>query len=88
MEDSGESHATAVLSPGRERRYPLYRRLGGPQSGLDNSEKRKIAFLLQGIEIRIVQPVSLVTVQTTLPCPTGLFNIFFEICNTIEHLET
>jgi len=82
MDVSGEYHATAALSPGRERRYPLYRWLGGPQSGLDNLEKRKIAFLLQGMEIRLVQPVSLVAVQTTLPCPTGLFNRFFEICDT------
>ena len=28
---SGQPHAPAVLPPGKETRYPLYRRLGGPQ---------------------------------------------------------
>jgi hypothetical protein len=28
---SGQLHAAAALLPGKESRYPLYRRLGGPQ---------------------------------------------------------
>jgi len=27
----GQSHVLATLTPGKETRYPLYRRLGGPQ---------------------------------------------------------
>jgi hypothetical protein len=29
---SGQLHAPAALPPGKSSRYPLYRRLGGPQS--------------------------------------------------------
>jgi hypothetical protein len=32
LEVSGQLHAPAALPPGRSPRYPLYRRLGGPQS--------------------------------------------------------
>jgi hypothetical protein len=31
-EVSGQLHAPAALLPRKERRYPLYKRLGGPQS--------------------------------------------------------
>ena len=33
----GQRHAPATLPPGKTR-YPLYRRLGGPQDGLDECE--------------------------------------------------
>jgi len=88
MEVSGEYHATAALSPGKERRYPLYRWMGGPQSDLDNLEKRNILLFLPGNEIRIVQPVSPVTIQTTLRCPTGLITDSLENVAEIKHLET
>jgi hypothetical protein len=88
MEVSGEYHATAALSPGRERRYPLYRRLGGPQSDLDNLEKRKILLFLPGNEIRIVQTVSPVTIQTTLRGPTGPLIDSLKNVTEIKHLET
>jgi hypothetical protein len=32
IEASGQLHALAALSPEKSRRYPLYRRLGGPHS--------------------------------------------------------
>jgi hypothetical protein len=32
VEVSGQFHAPAALPPGKELRYPLDRRLGGPQS--------------------------------------------------------
>jgi hypothetical protein len=32
LEVSGQLHAPAALPPGKSSRYPLYRRLGGPQS--------------------------------------------------------
>jgi hypothetical protein len=41
MEVSGQLHAPAAFPPGKEIRYPLNRRLGGPQSrsGRDGEEK-------------------------------------------------
>jgi hypothetical protein len=39
---SGQLHAPATLPPGKETRYPLDRRLGGPQNGLNLVVKRKI----------------------------------------------
>jgi hypothetical protein len=38
---SGQLHAPTALPRGKSPRYPLDRRLGGPQSGLDDLEKRK-----------------------------------------------
>jgi hypothetical protein len=49
MEMSGQLHSSAVYSLGKSPRYPLERRLGGPQSSLDAVEKRKI-LPLPGIE--------------------------------------
>jgi hypothetical protein len=40
---SGQRHASAALYPrGKNPRYPLDRRLGGPQTGLDAGARRKI----------------------------------------------
>jgi len=41
MEVSGQLHAPAALPPGKEPRFPLDRRMGGPQSraGHDGEEK-------------------------------------------------
>jgi hypothetical protein len=36
----GHLHALAALYRGKSPRYPLDRRLGGPESGLDDVEKR------------------------------------------------
>jgi hypothetical protein len=49
----GLRHALATLSPGKTR-YPLYRRLGGPQSWC--GEVRKIS-PPPGFDPRTVQPV-------------------------------
>jgi hypothetical protein len=49
MEVSGQLHAPAALPPGIKPRYPLDRRLGGPQSRLNAGEKRK-SLALPGIE--------------------------------------
>jgi hypothetical protein len=47
---SGEHHATAVLYPRvKDSRYPLYRRLGGPQRGSGHRGYRKNPLLLPGI---------------------------------------
>ena len=50
----GQRHAPAALPPGRAR-YPLYRRLGGPQGRA--GWVRKIS-PSPGFEIRPVQPVA------------------------------
>jgi hypothetical protein len=36
-------HAPAALSPWKEPRYPLYRRLGRPRVDLDAAAKRKVS---------------------------------------------
>jgi hypothetical protein len=42
LEVSGQLHAPAALPPGKSPRYPLYRRLGGPQSRSGQHEEEKI----------------------------------------------
>jgi len=44
MEKIGQLHALVALAPGRISRYPLDRRLGGAQAGLDAMAKRKVPF--------------------------------------------
>ena len=50
----GQHHAPAALPPGKTR-YPLYRRLGGPQGW--SGRVRKIS-PLPGFDPRAVQPVA------------------------------
>ena len=50
----GQRHAQAALQPGKTR-YPLYRRLGGPQDR--SGWVRKISLLLK-FDPRTVQPVA------------------------------
>jgi hypothetical protein len=46
---SGQRHAPAALYPrGKDPRYPLDRKLGGPQSRLDAEARRKILCLHRG----------------------------------------
>jgi hypothetical protein len=47
LEVSGQLHAPAALPPGKSSRYPLYRRLGGPQSrsGRSNNKEKVKLFL-------------------------------------------
>jgi hypothetical protein len=50
---SGQRHAPAALYPrGKDPRYPLYRRLGGPQSRSGHRGRRKNPLPLPGIEPR------------------------------------
>jgi hypothetical protein len=39
---SGQLHAPAALPPGKSPQYPLYRRLGGPQSRSERNGEVKI----------------------------------------------
>ena len=50
----GQRHAPAALPPGKTR-YPLYRRLGGPQS---RSRQVRKTWPPQEVDPRIVQPVA------------------------------
>ena len=50
----GQRHAPAALPPGKTR-YPLYRRLGGPQG---RSGQVRIILPPQGFDPRTVQPVA------------------------------
>jgi hypothetical protein len=54
MGEGGQHHAPAALPPGKIR-YPLYRRLGGPQSR--SGQVRKISSPL-GFDARTVQHVT------------------------------
>jgi hypothetical protein len=53
---SGQCHALAVLYPrDRTRRYPVYRRLGGPQSWSGHRGQRKTATASAGDRTQVVQ---------------------------------
>jgi len=51
---SGQQHAPAALYPRGKTRYPLYRRLGGPQGRSGRGEN----LVSTGIRSRAVQPVA------------------------------
>jgi hypothetical protein len=55
MRVGGQLHAPAALPPGKETRYPLYRRLCGPQGR--SGRLRKIS-PPPGFDPRTVQPVA------------------------------
>ena len=70
----GQHHAQAALPPGKTR-YPLYRRLGGPQGR--SGRVREIS-LPPGFDPRTVQPVATRYTDWTIPAAyvtTGLFQI-------------
>jgi hypothetical protein len=50
MEVSGQLHAPAALLPGKERRYPVERRLGGLQNWYGRSGKYKSPSMMRSIE--------------------------------------
>jgi hypothetical protein len=61
----GQHHAPAALPPGKNR-YPLYRRLGGPQSR--SGRVRKIS-PTPGFDLRTVQPVASRYTDWAIPAP-------------------
>jgi hypothetical protein len=60
LEVSGQLHATAALPPGKDPRYPLDRRLGGPQSrsGRFGAEKILDPTGTRVLSPSVVQPVA------------------------------
>jgi len=55
MKEGGQRHAPGRFTLGKETRYPLYRRLGGPQG--QSGRVRKIS-PRPGFDPRTVQPVA------------------------------
>ena len=55
MEVGGQRHAPATFTPEQETRYPLYRRLGGPQNRTGWVRKTSP---LTGFVLRTVHPVA------------------------------
>ena len=64
MEVSGQFQAPAALPPGKVARYPLNRRLG-----LNGPGKKGNLLLLQGFELRTVQPTASRNTHCALPAP-------------------
>jgi hypothetical protein len=67
MRVGGQRHTPAALPPGMTR-YPLYRRLGGPQSRYGNVRKISPP---PGFEPRTVQPVASRYADCTIPAHTA-----------------
>jgi hypothetical protein len=55
---SGQLHAPAALPPGKELRYPLDRRLGGPQSRSGRRGEHSWPYRDLNPEPSVVQPVA------------------------------
>jgi hypothetical protein len=74
MWDGGQRHAPAALPPGKIR-YPLYRRLGGPQGR--SVQVRKIV-PATGFDPRTVQPVASRYTDWAIPAHIiiTIFNLF------------
>jgi len=62
----GQPHAPAALPPGNETRYPLYRRLGGPQGRYGRVQKFSPP---PGFDPRIFQPVASRHTDYAIPSP-------------------
>jgi hypothetical protein len=81
---SGQLHAPAALSSGKQPQYPLCRRLGGPQSQSGRYEEEKCFLPLKGIEPRFIDSptCSLVAIPTEV-CQLPMYitrRINFFIC--------
>jgi len=57
MEVSGQLHVPAALHAEKEPRYPLHRRLGGPQSRSSRDDEEKNLTDPAGKRTPVVQPV-------------------------------
>jgi hypothetical protein len=58
MEVSGQLHALAALPPVKKPWYPLYRRLGEPQSRSRRGGEEINSQPLSGLELPIIQPIA------------------------------
>ena len=83
MEVGGQNHAPAALSP-EKTRYPLYRRLGGPQS-----RSGRVRKYIYGNEFSARNDYSTVMLLVLNEAPTiGIFckKYFWRLCETIGNL--
>ena len=74
MEASGQLLVPAALPPGNKPRYPLNRRLGGPDSRYGRFGEGNNLFPLPGFEPRTVQPIAYLLYS--LSCRGCLLNIY------------
>jgi hypothetical protein len=58
LEVSGQLHAPAALPPGKKPRYPLDRRLSGPQSRSGRRGENSWTFRGSNSDFSVVQPVA------------------------------
>jgi hypothetical protein len=72
MEVGGQRHAPAALPPGKTR-YPLYRRLGGPQGQSGRVQKTSPP---SGFDSRTVQPVASRYTDWAIPAHIYLFMFY------------
>jgi hypothetical protein len=85
MEVSGQLHAPAALPPGKEPWYPLYRRLGGPQSRYGHGGEEKNYQTQPGFDSRRELGIFLFTTasRTALgPIQPPSFNIILSYTQT------
>ena len=82
----GQRHAPAALPPVKTR-YPLYRRLGGPQGR--SGQVRKIS-PPPGFDLRTVQPVASRFTDCAVPAPTHTHTNthFIVFCVIVQHSST
>ena len=77
----GQGHASAAVPPGKSR-YPLYRRLGGPQG--PSGRMRKIS-PLQGFDPRTVEPVASSYTDWVIPALHRPVGTLKRILQTFKH---
>jgi hypothetical protein len=70
----GQLHTPAALPPGKRPRYPLYRRLGGPQG---RSERVRKILPPPGFDPQTVQPVA--SRYTNYATPAHKNKVYFTI---------
>jgi hypothetical protein len=71
MAVSSQFHAPVVLPRGNGPRYPLYRRLGGPQSRSGRGGEQKNSQILPGLEPPDHQAHSAALYHRAIPTPQG-----------------
>ena len=83
MRVGGQGHAPAALPPGKTR-YPLYRRLGGPQGRCGRA--RKIS-PLPGFDPPIVQPVASCYTEWAIPALICIYTHIYILVLQSGYLE-
>jgi hypothetical protein len=69
MEVSGQHHTPAALPHRKKTQYPLNKKLGGPQVGLDRFGEDKNLFPLLGFKPWTIQPTASHYTTYAIPAP-------------------